>query len=288
MITIFQALVIGALQGLTELFPISSLGHSVILPQLFGWHIQQSDQNFLIFLVATHAATAVVLVGFFWRDWIEIIQGLWRIAKTRRVDPHDTYAKLALLLVVGTVPAGIIGVVLDKSITNLLGSAEIAALFLVVNGIVLLTAERLRKRARLNSLLSRSDSDRRIARLSIKEAIGVGTAQAAALIPGISRSGSSMAGGLLVGLNNEDAARFSFLLATPVIGGAALLKLPHAFSHQAATMRGALIVGAISAAITAYISVRFLVKYFETKRLTPFGWYCIVAGVGYAILLAVH
>ena len=284
----FQALIIGALQGLTELFPISSLGHSVILPQLFGWHIQQNDQNFLTFLVATHFATALVLFGFFWRDWVAILQGLWRIVTTRKIDAHDTYGKLALLLVVGTVPAGIIGIALDKTITNLLGSAEIAAVFLVINGFILLGAEKMRKRVRFNRIKPGTDSDRGIARLSVKQALGVGTAQAAALIPGISRSGSSMAGGLVAGLNNEDAARFSFLLATPVIGGAALIKLPHLLSHQVASFRGVFLVGAIAAAIAAFISVKFLVKYFETKRLTPFGWYCIVAGVGYFILLSIR
>ena len=283
MISVFQAIILGLLQGFTELFPISSLGHSVVLPSLFGWHIHQNDPYFLTFLVATHLATATVLFLFFWRDWVRILQGIGRSFRARQIAADDIYAKLGWLLIVGTVPAGIIGLVFQDSLRKLFASARLAACFLIVNGVVLWLAEQLRKRA--NKVESRADSDARIAKLSWGHAVGIGAAQAAALIPGISRSGSSMAGGLLAGLTNESAARFSFLLATPVIGAAALLKLPDLWQPSYAHLHTAFIAGALCAGLTAYISVRFLVKYFQTKTLTPFAIYCFVGGIVYSLIL---
>lgn len=283
-ISVFQAAVIGIVQGLSELFPISSLGHSVVLPSLLGWHIDQNAPYYLTFLVATHCATAFVLFLFFWRDWCKIIAGLWRSIAARRIDPRDTYARLGWLLVIGTVPAGLLGLILQHKISSLLASARIAAAFLIVNGLVLFMAERLRKQ---HSAGRMRQSDRRLAALSWRQAISVGTAQAAALIPGISRSGSSMAGGLLVGLDHENAARFSFLLATPVIGAAALLKLPSLLTHAMAPMRPAIFVGALCAGVAAFLSVKFLVRYFETKTLRPFAIYCVVAGLVLSIYFTV-
>jgi undecaprenyl-diphosphatase len=282
--SILQAIIIGLAQGVTELFPISSLGHSVIIPQLLGWNIHQNDSYFLTFLVATHLATAIVLFLFFWKDWVKIVKGLWRSLAAREIKADDTYAKLGWLLVVATVPAGILGLLFEQSLRKVFASAQIAAAFLILNGFVLLAAEKLRKRANRRKETSQQ-SDAHIATLSWAQAVGIGAAQAGALLPGISRSGSSMAGSLLAGLNNEDAARFSFLLATPIIGAAACLKLPELFQPSATSLRGAIIAGAICAAITAFLSVRFLVKYFQTKTMMPFAIYCLIGGSVYSIVL---
>jgi undecaprenyl-diphosphatase len=281
----YQAVILGLLQGFSELFPISSLGHSVVLPKILGWNIQENDKFFLNFLVATHLATALVLLGFFWRDWVRIVKGLFRSLRDRQIAPDDSDARLGWLLVVGTIPAGLIGLVLEHSIRDLFKSAEAAAVFLILNGFMLYGAERLRRRpARAGD--GAGDSDVRIAKLSWRQAIGVGTAQAIALIPGFSRSGATMGGGLLVGLSNEDAARYSFLLATPIIGAAAVLKLPELLGKSGHVI-GTALVGAACAAVTAYLSVRFLLKYFETNTLTPFAVYCVIAGtlctIGFAL-----
>jgi undecaprenyl-diphosphatase len=281
----YQAVILGLLQGFSELFPISSLGHSVILPKVLGWNIQQNDKFFLNFLVATHLATALVLLGFFWRDWVRIVKGLFRSLRDRQIAPDDSDARLGWLLVVGTIPAGLIGLVLEHSLRDLFKSAEAAAVFLILNGFMLYGAERLRRRPPRPGD-GAGDSDARIAKLSWRQSIAVGTAQAIALIPGFSRSGATMGGGLLVGLSNEDAARYSFLLATPIIGAAAALKLPELVGKSGHVI-GTALVGAACAAITAYLSVRFLLKYFETNTLTPFAVYCVIAGtlctIGFAL-----
>ena len=271
-----QAIVLGLLQGFSELFPISSLGHSVILPQLLGWDIHQNDPYFITFLVATHLATALVLLGFFWRDWVRIVRGLGRSLRNREIASDDADAKLGWLLVVGTIPAGLLGLLLEHKLRTVFASALSASVFLMVNGLLLFAAEALRKRAPQSE---HGDPDGRIARrLSWRAAGAVGTIQAAALVPGISRSGVTMGGGLLVGLSNEDAARYAFLLATPIIGAAAVLKLPELFGSQGNGVRGPALVGALCAAVTAYLSVRFLMRFFETNRLTPFAAYCLAAG----------
>jgi undecaprenyl-diphosphatase len=284
-ISYFQAVVLGLLQGFSELFPVSSLGHSVVLPKLLGWNIQQSDKFFLNFLVATHLATALVLLGFFWRDWVRIVSGIGRSLRDRQIRSEDSDAKLGWLIVVGTIPAGLLGLALEHSLRDLFKSAESAAVFLILNGFMLYGAERLRRRPPRPGD-GEGDSDARIAKLSWSQAIAVGAAQAIALIPGFSRSGASMGGGLLVGLSNEDAARYSFLLATPIIGAAAALKLPELVGKSGHVI-GTALVGAVCAAITAYLSVRFLMRYFETNTLTPFAVYCVIAGtlctIGFAL-----
>jgi undecaprenyl-diphosphatase len=276
-ISYLQAVLLGLLQGAAELFPVSSLGHSVIAPRLLGWDIHQSDDYFLTFLVATHLATALVLLGFFRRDWVRIIRGLGRSIRDRELAPDDADARLGWLLVIGTIPAGILGLALEHPLRSLFASPTSAAAFLLGNGLMLFGAERLRRRAPV-----RHDdrfSDERLAReLTFRDAAGIGTAQALALLPGFSRSGATMGGGLLAGLSNEDSARFAFLLATPVIGAAALLKLPDLLGPQGDGIRGPALAGALCAAVTAYLSVRFLVRYFETNRLTPFAVYCTIAG----------
>jgi undecaprenyl-diphosphatase len=278
-----QAVLLGLLQGFSELFPISSLGHSVIVPQLLGWDIHQNDSFFITFLVATHLATALVLLAFFRRDWARILRGLGRSLRSREIG-GDSDARLGWLLIVGTVPAGLLGLLLEHALRDLFASARSAAFFLMLNGFMLYGAERLRRRA---PAAEEGESDERIARrLSWRDALGVGAAQAIALIPGFSRSGATMAGGLLVGLSNEDSARFAFLLATPIIGAAALLKLPELLGSSGNGVRGPALVGSLCSALTAYLAVRFLMRYFETKRLTPFAVYCVVAGAAASLYFA--
>jgi undecaprenyl-diphosphatase len=287
-ITYFQAIVLGLLQGFSELFPISSLGHSVILPQLLGWNIHQNDEYFITFLIATHLATAIVLFIFFFQDWMRIFAGMWRSLADRQIAPDNHDAKLGWLLVVGTVPAGLLGLLFQDSLRSVFASAQSAAFFLMLNGVMLYGAERLRRRAPVVETSDPLASDERISgTTSYRDAVGIGAAQAIALIPGFSRSGASMAGGLLTGLSNEDAARFSFLLATPIIGAAALLKLPDLFGATGDGVRGQALAASLCSALTAWFSVRFLVKYFETNRLTPFAIYCFVAGLASSIYLYV-
>jgi undecaprenyl-diphosphatase len=285
-ISYFQALVLGLLQGIAEPFPISSLGHGVIAPSIFGWDIHQNDDFFLAFLVATHCATALVLFFIFLDDWKRILRGLGRSLRARQIEAGDTDARLGWLLVAGTIPAGIVGLVLEHPLRTLFASASTAAAFLILNGILLLVFERFRRRPPRPGDYN-GDSDSRIAKLTWKQAFGIGTAQAAALVPGISRSGITMGGGLLFGLSNEDAARYAFLLATPIIGAAGVLKLPELMGHAGDGVRGPALVGALAAALTTYLAVKFLLRFFETNRLTPFGIYCIVAGVVYSLILAV-
>ena len=270
-----QAIVLGLLQGVTELFPISSLGHSVILPRLLGWDIHQNDSYFITFLVATHLATAIVLLLFFWGDWVRIVKGIGRSLRDRGIGAEDADAKLGWLLVIGTIPAGILGLLLEHTLRGLFASAASAAFFLILNGLLLLGAEALRRRAPETT----DDDDARMAtQVGFPQAFFVGAAQALALIPGFSRSGATMGGGLLVGLSHRDAARFSFLLATPIIGAAAALKLPELFGWTGDGIRGQALVASLCSAATAYLSVRFLLRYFETRTLVPFAVWCLGFG----------
>jgi undecaprenyl-diphosphatase len=283
-ITYFQAALLGLLQGVTELFPVSSLGHSVILPSLFGWNIHQNDSYFLTFLVATHLATAIVLAIFFRADWWRILRGIGRSLRDRGIAPDDSDAKLGWLLVVGTIPAGILGLALEHALRKIFASPQTAAIFLCANGLLLYGAEQLRRRAPQTD----TDDDTRIAKqVTWRDAALVGAAQALALIPGFSRSGAAMGGGLLVGLSHKDAARFAFLLATPIIGAAALLKLPELAGSAGNGVRGQALVGALCAAVAAWFSIKFLMRYFETNTLLPFAIYCFVAGGFAAIYFAV-
>ena len=279
-----RAIVLGLLQGVSELFPVSSLGHSVILPKLLGWNIHQNDNYFITFLVATHLATAIVLFIFFWRDWVRILKGLGRSLRDRGIDPADHDAKLGWLLVVGTIPAGLLGLLLEHKLRSAFASAQSAAIFLTLNGLLLYGAELLRRRAPQAD----EDDDARIAQqVTWRSAVGIGTAQAIALIPGFSRSGATMGGGLLAGLSNKDAARFAFLLATPIIGAAAILKLPDLFGHAGDGVRGQALVGALCSAVTAFLAVKFLMRFFETRTLTPFAIYCFTAGLACTVWFTV-
>jgi len=283
MLSLRQALILGILQGVSELFPISSLGHSIILPALLGWTIDQNANNFLTFLVATHFATAAVLFVIYRADWVRIIRGIVR-SVWRRSLAEDSDAKLGWLLAVGTIPAGAIGLALEKHLRELFASPSYIASFLALNGLLLYVAELLRARAK--TLPEVGDADQRIAaELSWMQSAKVGTMQVLALLPGFSRTGSTIAGGLMVGLAHEDALRFSFLLATPIIGAAGALKLPLLFWSRDMKAIETALMGATSAAIASYLSVKFLTRYFKTRTLVPFAAYCLLCGlVSFALL----
>jgi undecaprenyl-diphosphatase len=283
MLSYFQAAILGILQGISELFPISSLGHSILLPAILGWTIDQNANYFLTFLVASHFATATVLFFFYWSDWARIISGILRSIRLRNraLNPD---AKLGWLLVLGTVPAGIVGILFQKQVQRLFISPSYVASFLALNGALLYVAELLRAKAKARGGIV--DADERIAaEVSWPQSAGVGLMQVLALLPGFSRTGSTIAGGLMVGLAHEDALRFSFLLATPIIAAAAALKLPVLFASRDAPAIETLLLGATCAAIASYLSVKFLTRYFKTRTLTPFAIYCLLAGLISLLLL---
>ena len=286
MLSYVQGIVLGALQGISELFPVSSLGHSVIIPQILGWNVNEQSPFFLMFLVATHFATALVLLFFFWNDWVRIVKGLLRSLRNREIKESDHDAKLGWLLIMGTIPTGILGLLFKDQIQKYFITAQSAAVFLMLNGLLLAGAEFLRHRKKTEPL-NIAGSDARIAKLSFWQGIKVGVLQILALIPGFSRTGSTIAGGLLTGLSHEDAVRFSFLLSTPIIGAAAALELPELFSSGNSTMIAVAFCGALASALFAYLSVKFLTTYFETENrtLVPFAVYCFLAGIAAMILL---
>jgi undecaprenyl-diphosphatase len=328
MLSYFQAIVIALVQGFTELFPVSSLGHSVLVPAWIGgsWQTlvtQSAQQNsgssfYLAFIVALHVATALALLWFFRADWIRIITGFFRSARRsireRAFSVEDSDERLAWLIVLATIPVGVTGLALEHSFRTLLAKPVAAGIFLFVNGLILLAGERARRRIEqptpanaVPELMpvgggspeldvpgvpshshrgSRSvdevgeayASDRRLAAMSYRKGLYIGSTQVLALFAGISRSGVTIVGGLFTGLDHEDAARFAFLLATPVILAAGVLKLPELFGHAASHIHGQVAVGMVVCGVAAYISVRFLVRYFRTRTLTPFAIYCLVVG----------
>ncbi len=283
MLSYGESIILGLLQGLAELFPISSLGHTVILPSLIGWPIDQSAEFFIIFLVATHFATALVLLAFYWADWWKIGFGFLRTLQARKIPAGDTYARLAWLLIVATIPAGLLGLLFEHKLRDFFAAPLEVGLFLIGNGVLLYGAEWLRIRAK--KIPEAHDHDVALSKLSFKQALGIGSAQALALFPGFSRTGASLAGGLLAGLSHESALRFSFLLATPIIFAAAALKLPkliHAGDYSVSIV----LAGALASAVAAYLAVRFLTKYFKHRTLTPFAVYCVI--IGLITVLVVH
>jgi undecaprenyl-diphosphatase len=312
-----EALVVGGLQGVAELFPVSSLGHSVLLPALVGgsWardlNVSTPESPYLAFVVGLHVATAIALLIFFRREWVRIVTGLVTSVRHRRVESADE--RLAWMIVIGTVPVGISGLLLEHVFRTVLGRPVPAAIFLMVNGAVLYGAERLIRRTRsapqaaanaddgaavggdTNRCGYDADSDeenirsnQRIASRSFVATTLIASAQILALLPGISRSGVTMAAGLARGLSHEDAARFSFLLATPVILAAGVLKVPDLFGPLGAGIHGPVLVGSLASGIGAYLSVRFLTRWFTTRTLVPFAVYCVLAGAISLIVLALR
>lgn len=329
-----EMIVVGLLQGVSELFPVSSLGHSVLIPALLGgrWasdlDMSATGSPYLDTLVAMHVATAAALVIFFWRDWVRLVGALVTSIRHRRIVTSDQ--RLAWLLVVGTIPVGIAGLALDRIMREYLGKPVPAALFLAANGLVLAGVEYLHRTRHVTTHRQRStphrpseyspshnahadpnaetvvipavrldhppaqavghhtghdDSDTALAELGWGAAVAIGACQILALLPGISRSGATIAGGLLRGLSHENAARFAFLLATPVIAAAGLLKLPELARPELHNALGPTLVGSLVAGVGAYISLRFLTRYFHTHTLTPFALYCLLAGLGSFVYL---
>ena len=279
--TTVQALFIGLLQGATELFPVSSLGHAVVLPSLLRWSYQQSDPAFLPFLTLLHLGTATALLILYWRDWLAIITGFFRAAVRGKIQTADE--RMAMLLVVGTVPTALVGLFFKESLTRLFASPRIVAGFLVLNGLMLLGAEVLRRRDERRAAhaatvrLELEQTYRRAGDLTFRAALLVGMAQILALLPGFSRSGATMSGGLLAGLRHQEAARFSFLLATPIIFGAGIVEVPLLF--RPGVPLGLYTAAAVLAGLAAYGSARFLIRWFKEGRLDPYGWYCVAAGL---------
>ena len=361
-LTYLEAVVTGLVQGVTELFPISSLGHNVLLPALIGgsWastlNVSAKGSPYLAFIVGLHVATAVGMIAYFWRDWLRIVAGFLSSLRQRSVSTPDQ--RLAWMIILGTIPVGIVGVALQKVFTNVFAKPELAALFLAVNGLILLLSERMR-RARdvprgaatvavpavpppgpvpgrplgrpgpegysqqpwqqqqqgpgprygrpeqygrppgrhaagrapggpvppAGGAGTTADpavaADRRLSTMSYLQAVVVGSAQILALMPGISRDGMVIVAGMWRGLRREDAVRFSFLLSAPAILAAGVLKLPELTGPAAKGIHGPVLVGSLVAGVAAFLSVRFLTKYFsEDKSLNPFGIYCLVAGLG--------
>jgi undecaprenyl-diphosphatase len=312
------------LQGVSELFPVSSLGHAVLVPALVGgrWaadlDVSAPESPYLAFIVGLHVATALALIVFYRRDWARIVGGLVGSLRARRVTTPE--ARLGWLLVLATIPVGVTGLALEHLFRTTLGRPVPAAAFLLINGFILLAGERLRRREPVvavavavpasqprGSVAESSattaedverpaavarggddrDGDRRLAGLTARDALVIGTSQCLALLPGISRSGISMVAGLVRGLSHEDAARFSFLLATPVILAAGVLKLPDLFGPLGNGVRGPVLVGSAVSFVAAYAAVRWLTRWFETRTLMPFAIYCLVAGsISLIVLLA--
>jgi len=279
-ITFFQAIVLGVLQGVSELFPVSSLGHAVVFPALFSWNNLVASESkpesfWLAFVVALHVGTALALVAFFWRDWKAIIGGLLHSARTRTITTPTE--RLGWLLVVATIPAGITGLALEHELRVLFSKPLAASIFLLANGFLLFGGEVARRRAAIRERRGHL-APRQLRTLEFKEAGLVGTAQVLALLAGISRSGVTMVAGLIRGLDYADAARFSFLLATPVILLAGLYKIPDLMGPLGNGVRGQALIGAVCAFVAALFSVRFLTRYFKTRTLWPFGLYCLAIG----------
>jgi undecaprenyl-diphosphatase len=285
LITTFQAIVLGVLQGVSELFPVSSLGHTVLFPNLFGWSNivawqSQPESPWLAFIVMLHVGSAVGLLIYFWRDWVEICKAFVATLRKRRAETPTE--RLAWLIIVSSIPVGILGLAFEHTLRVATAKPEIAAIFLVINGLILLMAERLRKTAEVRDLARRegmkADGGRKLETLEYREAAVIGIGESTALIAGISRDGVVMATGLARGLDNSDAAKYSFLLATPIILIAGLYKLPDLTGPNGNGIRGEAVVAAVAAAITAVITVHFLMRYFKRGNLVPFGIYCLVFG----------
>jgi len=287
-----EAVVVGLFQGVTELFPVSSLGHSVLLPALLGgrWaadlNVSTPESPYLAIIVGLHVATAAALLVFFWRDWVRIVGGFATSVRYRRLETPAE--RLAWQIILATIPVGLSGLALEHLFRTTLGRPIPAAVFLIVNGLLLLTGERLRRTAAPAALAEAPEAkasgslgnvvDDRLAQQSLLQGVLIGSAQILALLPGISRSGITMVAGLWRGLSHEEAARFSFLLATPIILAAGMFKIPDLFGPLGDGIGGQVLAGSVASFVAAYLAVRFLTRYFETRTLTPFAIYCVVFG----------
>ncbi|MHB8482657.1 MAG: undecaprenyl-diphosphate phosphatase [Nitrospiria bacterium] len=266
----FQMILFAILQGISELFPVSSLGHGVLIPALLEWNFNRQNPDFLPFLVVLHLGTAGALFLYFWRDWKELIVA--GILPNKEKSSHSKF-RLFWLLVAATIPAGVIGLLLEKKLRLLFGGFGLIAFFLAVNGLILLFGD----------TLKHQKASHRLESLSWQKAISIGFAQALALIPGISRSGITLVAGLANGLNYAESAHFSFLLATPIIGAAGILEVPKLFKEGVHLDLGLVLISGLVAGLFAYLSTWFLMCYFKThevKALKPFGFYCLILGLG--------
>ena len=349
-LTYLEAAVVGLVQGVSELFPVSSLGHNVLIPALIGgsWardlNVAKPESPYLAFIVGLHVATAVALIIYFWRDWLRVIRGFFSSlghlarppAGTSRWQFRSADERLAWMIILATIPVGIAGLAAEHLFRVIFGKPVYAAVFLAVNGLILLAGERyVRRRAarvlaadlrggaagpdqagrdivaerelalagagpvpaagapggsghqadRAQEVAEAQESDLRLSGMGYGEAVLIGSAQVLALLAGISRSGVTMVGGMLRGLSREDAARFAFLLATPVILAAGVLKVPDLTGPLGNGIRGQVLLGSVLSGAGAYVSVRYLVRYFQTRTLTPFGIYCLIVGLGSIIYL---
>ena len=317
-LTYAEAAIVGLIQGVTEMFPVSSLGHNVLLPALVGgsWardlNVAAPESPYLAFIVGLHVATAIALVGYFWRDWVRIIGGFLSSVRDRRVATADQ--KLAWMIILATIPVGAAGLTFEHAFRVVFGKPIYAAVFLAVNGLILLAGERYRRHAsvaadaraaadrdraglataghadggqavRVRERAVDIQADRRLTSLSYPQAVLIGSAQILALLAGISRDGVVMVAGMFRGLSREDAARFSFLLSAPVIFAAGALKLPDLFGPLGRGITGPILLGSLFSGVGAWLSVRFLLRYLRTRTLTPFGIYCLVAGLGCVLYL---
>jgi len=329
-LTYLEAIVVGLVQGVTELFPVSSLGHNVLIPALVGgtWakdlNVAKGESPYLAFIVGLHVATAIALTAYFWRDWVRIIRGFF--SSLRRMEIETSDQKLAWMIIIATIPVGLTGVIFEHWFRTFFGVASRAAIFLIINGVILYSAERFRPRKsreadqqllterepepalvgagggpvpraaqhasghralRQEEIATAIQSDQRITAHGFGQALIIGSAQVLALLAGISRDGVAMSAGMFRGLSREDAARFAFLLATPVILAAGALKLGDLFGPLGSGIRPQILAGSIVSGVGAYLSVRFLMKYFRTRTLTPFAIYCLVVGIGSLIYIGV-
>lgn len=308
---LYQAIIIALLQGVSELFPVSSLGHAVLVPKLLRWGLDEKSESWLAFLVALHLGTATALLIYFRNDWIDVVKAFIRSVRSGQMTAgHDE--KLAWMVILGTIPAGVVGLVLQSPLRTLFASPYAAAAFLIVNGGIMYVGERLIQRQmaaraaaeapereavtagggrvapRINSgaHVQPIGRYRDITQLSWRDAAIIGFAQVGALIPGISRSGITMVAGLAAGLTHEASARYTFLLATPIIAAAGVLEVPKLFDAGGRSVLGDAIIGMALAGIAAYFAVRYLMRYFEGGRLYPFAYYCIGAGLLSLVLLS--
>jgi undecaprenyl-diphosphatase len=290
LITTFQAIVLGALQGVSELFPISSLGHTVIFPTLFGWTNivkwqSQTESPWLAFIVMLHVGSAIGLLIYFWRDWVVIVRSFFATLGKRRIETPTE--RLAWVIIAATIPTGLIGLAFEHTARVATATPEVASIFLVVNGFMLLGAELLRRRQEARVLAGRSGGRRFTARhidsVSPKEGVILGLGQSLGLVAGMSRDGAVMSTGLVRDLDHSSAARLSFLFATPIILAAGVFKVGDLLGHNGAGIRGEALVAAVAAAIAAIFTVHFLTRWFKTRTLTPFGIYCVLFGAAMVI-----